>query len=70
MVVFTPVSGDVLVVFELYDAMGNRVSMIVPTAGQRASGQIPFYRGTLPSGVYFLRMVYGSRSVVTMVVLQ
>lgn len=69
-VVFTPVSGDVLVVFELYDAMGNRVSMIVPTAGQRASGQIPFYRGTLPSGVYFLRMVYGSRSVVTMVVLQ
>ncbi len=79
-VVPNPVESDAVIVFpqstngesvllELYDAMGSKVAVMIPDDIQRANGQMPFLRGARPAGVYFLRLIRGSQSLVISVML-
>ncbi len=80
-VVPNPVESDAVIVFpqstnsesvllELYNAMGSKVAVMIPDDIQRANGQMHFLRGAYPAGVYFLRLVRGSQSLVVSVMLQ
>jgi hypothetical protein len=69
-IIFTPEMLSEQTVIELYTATGEKVWTVVLTAQQSTSGRIPFVRGALPSGVYFLRGIRGRHSVITTVVLQ
>lgn len=55
---------------ELFNAMGERVRAFQLSSAEVASGQVLLQRGTLPSGIYFLRVAIGMRSFVVPVVFQ
>lgn len=55
---------------ELFNAMGERVRAFQLSSAEVASGQVLLQRGTLPSGLYFLRVAIGMRSFVVPVVFQ
>ncbi|MCS6999329.1 MAG: T9SS type A sorting domain-containing protein [Bacteroidota bacterium] len=55
---------------ELYDMMGQKVRVLLPSMSELERGQMLFVRGDLSSGAYFLRLVYREYSLVVPVVLQ
>lgn len=55
---------------ELYTAMGERVMAFHPSQAELADGRVTLVRGDLPSGMYFLRVASGERSLVVGVVFQ